>query len=58
LSAFIAETVGIARRLIGLLLQMNELDLNKIKATELLKANEGDSRKAIRAFIRPATAVA
>ncbi|KAL4770360.1 hypothetical protein BDW60DRAFT_77798 [Aspergillus nidulans var. acristatus] len=39
-------------------LLMNELDLNKIKATELLKANEGDSRKAIRAFIKPATAVA
>ncbi|CBF85303.1 hypothetical protein AN1654.2 [Aspergillus nidulans FGSC A4] len=50
--------VGIGRKLIGLLPQMNELDLSKIKATELLKAHEGDSRKAIRAFIRPATAVA
>ncbi|KAL4763666.1 huntingtin-interacting protein K [Aspergillus foveolatus] len=39
-------------------LLMNELDLSKIKATELLKANEGNSRKAILAFIRPATAVA
>ena len=34
--------------------QVNELDLSKIKATELLKANEGDAKKAIRAFIRPA----
>lgn len=56
--AFIAEKIGIGRRLIGLLPQMNELDLSKLKATELLKANEGDSRKAVRAFIRPATAVA
>ncbi|KAL4744035.1 hypothetical protein BDV11DRAFT_1748 [Aspergillus similis] len=48
----------VGRRLIGLLLQMNELDLSKIKATELLKANEGDSRKAFQAFIRPATATA
>ncbi|KAL4996912.1 hypothetical protein BDV10DRAFT_100764 [Aspergillus recurvatus] len=39
-------------------LLVNELDLSKIKATELLRANEGDARKAIRAFIRPATATA
>lgn len=36
----------------------NELDLSKVKATELLKANEGDARKAIRAFIRPRAAAA
>ena len=34
--------------------QVNELDLSKVKATELLKANEGDAKKTIRAFIRPA----
>lgn len=34
-------------------MQVNELDLNKVKATELLRANEGDAKKAIRAFIRP-----
>ncbi|KAL2841260.1 hypothetical protein BJY01DRAFT_249609 [Aspergillus pseudoustus] len=35
---------------VGLL--VNELDLNKVKATELLKANGGDAKRAIRAFIR------
>ncbi|KAL4946637.1 hypothetical protein BDV06DRAFT_182002 [Aspergillus oleicola] len=35
-------------------LLVNELDMSKVKATELLKANEGDAKKAIRAFIRPA----
>ncbi|KAL4984301.1 hypothetical protein BDW68DRAFT_180796 [Aspergillus falconensis] len=39
-------------------LLVDELDLSKVKATELLRANEGDARKAIRAFIRPATAAA
>ncbi|RDW81319.1 huntingtin-interacting protein K [Aspergillus mulundensis] len=39
---------------VGLL--VSELDLSKIKATELLKANEGDAKKALRAFIRPASA--
>jgi hypothetical protein len=34
-------------------LQVQELDLSKIKATELLKAHDGDARKAIRAFINP-----
>ena len=34
-------------------MQVNELDLSKVKATELLRANEGDAKKAIRAFIRP-----
>ncbi|KAL4928849.1 huntingtin-interacting protein K [Aspergillus undulatus] len=32
-------------------LLVSELDLSKIKATELLKANEGDAKRAIRAFI-------
>ena len=35
---------------VGLLVQ--ELDLNKVKATELLKAHEGDAVKAMRAFVR------
>ncbi|KAL8794391.1 MAG: hypothetical protein Q9195_003090 [Heterodermia aff. obscurata] len=30
---------------------VEELDLNKIKATELLKAHEGDAMKALRAFV-------
>jgi hypothetical protein len=34
-------------------LQVQELDLSKSKATELLKAHDGDMRKAIRAFISP-----
>jgi hypothetical protein len=33
--------------------QVDELDLSKVKATELLKAHEGDATKAIRAFISP-----
>ncbi|OJJ89221.1 huntingtin-interacting protein K [Aspergillus glaucus CBS 516.65] len=32
-------------------LLVKELDLSKAKATELLKANEGDVKKAIQAFI-------
>ena len=38
---------------VGLLVE--ELDLNKIKATELLRAHDGDAVKAITAFIRVAT---
>ncbi|KAL4913224.1 hypothetical protein BDW62DRAFT_193004 [Aspergillus aurantiobrunneus] len=38
-------------------LLVNELDLSKVKATELLRANEGDAKKAIRAFITPAVSV-
>ncbi|MCJ1276333.1 hypothetical protein MMC21_004138 [Puttea exsequens] len=34
---------------VGLLVE--ELDLNKVKATELLKAHEGDAVKAITAFV-------
>ena len=33
-------------------LLVEELDLNKIKATDLLKAHEGDAVKAMRAFVR------
>lgn len=36
--------------------QVDQLDLNKAKATELLKANDGDIRKAIGTFISPVTA--
>ncbi|EYE99763.1 huntingtin-interacting protein K [Aspergillus ruber CBS 135680] len=32
-------------------LLVRELDLSQVKATELLKANEGDVKKAIQAFI-------
>ncbi|KAL2808841.1 hypothetical protein BJX63DRAFT_435730 [Aspergillus granulosus] len=39
-------------------LLVSELDLTKIKATELLKANEGDAGRAIRAFIRPTSKAA
>ena len=35
---------------VGLLVQ--ELDLNKVKATELLRAHEGDAVRAMRAFVR------
>ena len=31
--------------------QVDELDMNKTKATELLKAHDGDAVKAMRAFI-------
>lgn len=34
-----------------LAMQVRELDLSQVKATELLKANEGDVKKAIQAFI-------
>ena len=30
---------------------MEELDLSKIKATDLLKAHDGDAVKAMRAFV-------
>ena len=33
-------------------LLVDELDLNKVKATELLKAHEGDAVKAMKAFVR------
>lgn len=35
---------------VGLLVE--ELDLSKIKATELLRAHEGDAVRAMRAFVR------
>lgn len=34
-------------------LQVDELDLSKVKATELLRSYEGDASKAIKAFITP-----
>ncbi|PLB54641.1 hypothetical protein P170DRAFT_460728 [Aspergillus steynii IBT 23096] len=33
-----------------------ELELNKLKATELLKLHDGDAKKAIKAFVTPAVA--
>ncbi|KAL3466096.1 hypothetical protein BJX64DRAFT_251697 [Aspergillus heterothallicus] len=50
-----APPVKVAAEDVGLL--VSELDLTKVKATELLKANGGDAKKAIRAFIRPQAAV-
>ncbi|KAB8239630.1 hypothetical protein ETB97_002843 [Aspergillus alliaceus] len=35
-------------------LLVEQLDLTKIKATELLKSNNGDAKQAIKAFITPA----
>ncbi|MCJ1319166.1 hypothetical protein MMC15_004499 [Xylographa vitiligo] len=35
-------------------LLVEELDLTKLKATELLRAHEGDAIKAMRAFVSPA----
>ena len=32
--------------------QVDELDLTKPKATELLKAHDGDAVKAMRAFVK------
>lgn len=32
---------------------MDELDLTRTKATELLKAHDGDLMKAVKAFIAP-----
>ena len=34
------------------LLQVDELDLTKAKATELLKGHDGDAVKAMRAFVK------
>ena len=33
--------------------QVDELELTKTKATELLKAHDGDAVKAMRAYITP-----
>ncbi|PMD29459.1 hypothetical protein L207DRAFT_238833 [Hyaloscypha variabilis F] len=35
-------------------LLVDELELSKIKATDLLKAHDGDAEKALKAFIAPA----
>ncbi len=35
--------------------QVDELDLTKVKATELLKAHDGDAIRAAKAFISPPT---
>jgi hypothetical protein len=33
--------------------QIEELELSKVKATDLLRAHEGDAVEAIKAFITP-----
>lgn len=38
--------------------QVDQLDLTKPKATELLREHDGNAVKAIRAFITPPTAAA
>ncbi|OJD13167.1 hypothetical protein AJ78_06351 [Emergomyces pasteurianus Ep9510] len=48
------KTVKVVAEDVGLL--VDQLDLTKPKATELLKAHEGDPIKAIRAYITPPTA--
>ncbi|CAI7664770.1 hypothetical protein N7527_000637 [Penicillium freii] len=45
------KTVKVAPADVTLL--VDQLDLNKIKATELLKAHDGDAIKAMKAFIAP-----
>jgi hypothetical protein len=40
-------------QLILFLSQVEELELSKIKATDLLKAHDGDAGKALRAYIAP-----
>jgi hypothetical protein len=37
-----------------LFVQVEELELTKPKATELLKAHDGNAEQALRAFIAPA----
>lgn len=41
----------------NLFLQVDELDLSKVKATELLRSHEGDASKAVKAFITPTVKV-
>ncbi|CAG8888269.1 unnamed protein product [Penicillium egyptiacum] len=45
------KTVKVAPADVTLL--VDHLDLNKIKATELLKAHDGDATKAMKAFVAP-----
>ncbi|CAI7626466.1 unnamed protein product [Penicillium crustosum] len=47
------KTVKVAPADVTLL--VDQLDLNKSKATELLKAHDGDAIKAMKAFIAPST---
>ncbi|KAJ5514321.1 hypothetical protein N7463_003873 [Penicillium fimorum] len=54
-----SKTDGVAKKKIvkvapaDVTLLVDQLDLNKIKATELLKAHDGDAIKAMKAFITP-----
>ncbi|PGH10281.1 hypothetical protein GX51_00038 [Blastomyces parvus] len=48
------KVLKVAAEDVGLL--ADQLDLTKVKATELLKAHEGDPIKAIRAYIAPPAA--
>lgn len=36
--------------------QVDELELTKVKATDLLKTYDGDAAKALKAYITPAAA--
>jgi len=49
--AEVKKKIKIASEDVNLL--VDELDLSKVKATELLRAHEGDAMKAIRAFVLP-----
>ncbi|KAJ5610615.1 hypothetical protein N7510_007334 [Penicillium lagena] len=49
------KTVKVAAADVTLL--VDQLDLNKMKATELLKAHDGDAAKAMLAFVSPSVRV-
>ncbi|KAJ5811993.1 hypothetical protein N7474_008294 [Penicillium riverlandense] len=49
------KTVKVAADDVTLL--VDQLDLNKVKATELLKAHDGDAAKAMLAFVSPSVRV-
>jgi hypothetical protein len=52
-SCFRTKSTNKQYQLILFLSQVEELELSKIKATDLLKAHDGDAGKALRAYIAP-----
>ena len=52
-SLFRTKSTNKQHQLILFLSQVEELELSKIKATDLLKAHDGDAGKALRAYIAP-----
>jgi hypothetical protein len=51
----VKDTSETKHQLTKFLPQIEELELSKIKATDLLKAHDGDAGKALRAYITPAS---